>query len=284
LRAYDLARLVGLATIWSLQFLFLRVAVPVFGSAPTADARALLGAVVLIPAALIAGRRFAPRRDWRAYLLISVFNNVLPFMLYALAATALPAGYLSIINGTVPLWTALFAAWLLGEHFGLGRIAGFVLGFAGVAMLVRLGPVAIDAATLLATLAGLGATACWAWAGVLIKQRTGRIDAIALAGATTLLSALILSPGWVGAPPPASWSAQGITALLLLGAGCSGFAYLALFTLLRDIGPSRTLSVGFLTPPLGVLWGWLFLGETVTATMIAGGVLVIAAMALVLRR
>ena len=284
MRPYDLARLAGLATIWSLQFLFLRVAVPVFGSAATADARAFLGAAVLIPAALIAGQRFAPGRDWRAYLLVSVFNNVLPFALYAFAATALPAGYLSIINGTVPLWTALFAAWLLGERFGPGRIAGFVLGFAGVAMLVRLGPIALDTSTLLATLAGLGATACWAWAGVLIKQRTGRIEAIALAGATTLLSALILSPGWAGAPSPSTWTAQGITALLLLGAGCSGFAYLALFTLLRDIGPSRTLSVGFLTPPLGVLWGWLLLDEPLTLSMVGGGALVIAAMALVLRR
>lgn len=284
MRPYDLARLVGLATIWSLQFLFLRVAVPVFGTTATADGRAFLGAAVLIPAALIAGQRFALQRDWRAYLLVSVFNNVLPFVLYALAAIALPAGYLSIINGTVPLWTALFAAWALGERFGPGRVAGFAIGFAGVAMLVRLGPIALEARTLLATLAGLGATACWAWAGILIKQRTGRIDAIAFAGATTLLSALILSPAWVGAPPPSSWTAQGSAALLLLGAGCSGLAYLALFTLLRDIGPSRTLSVGFLTPPLGVLWGWLFLGEPVTASMIGGGVLVVLAMALVLRR
>jgi len=149
---------------------------------------------------------------------------------------------------------------------------------------VRLGPIAIDAATLLATLAGLGATACWAWAGVLIKQRTGRIEAIAFGGATTLLSALILSPGWAAAPLPSTWTAQGIAALLLLGAGCSGLAYLALFTLLRDIGPSRTLSVGFLTPPLGVLWGWLLLDEPLTLSMVGGGALVIVAMALVLRR
>ena len=284
MRAYDLARLFGLAAIWSLQFLFLRVAVPVFGTAATADGRAFLGAAVLIPAALFAGQHFAPRREWRAYLLVSAFNNVLPFVLYAFAATALPAGYLSIINGTVPLWTALFAAWLLHERFGPRRLAGFVLGFAGVALLVRLGPVAIEASTLLATLAGLGATACWAWAGVLIKQRTGRIEPIAFAGATTLLSALLMAPGWIGAPPPSAWTAQGAASLVLLGAGCSGLAYLALFTLLRDIGPSRTLSVGFLTPLLGVLWGWLFLGEAVTASMIGGGVLVVLAMALVLRR
>ncbi|MGB8433096.1 MAG: EamA family transporter, partial [Burkholderiales bacterium] len=65
---------------------------------------------------------------------------------------------------------------------------------------------------------------------------------------------------------------------------CSGIAYLAFFTLVRDIGPSRTLSVTFLIPVLGVLWGWLLLDEAVTLSMLFGGVMVVAALALVIRR
>jgi drug/metabolite transporter (DMT)-like permease len=65
---------------------------------------------------------------------------------------------------------------------------------------------------------------------------------------------------------------------------CSGFAYLAFYTLVRDIGPMRTLSTGLMAPALGVLWGWLLLDETVTAAMVAGAALVLIALALVLRR
>jgi drug/metabolite transporter (DMT)-like permease len=69
-----------------------------------------------------------------------------------------------------------------------------------------------------------------------------------------------------------------------VGVICSGLAYLPFFTLVRDIGPSRTLTVGLAVPVLGVLWGWLLLDETVTLGMLAGAALVLAALGLVLRR
>ena len=69
-----------------------------------------------------------------------------------------------------------------------------------------------------------------------------------------------------------------------MGLLCSGVAYLPFFTLVRDIGPSRTLTVGLAVPVLGVLWGWLFLDEQATLGMLAGAALVMAALALVLRR
>jgi len=97
-------------------------------------------------------------------------------------------------------------------------------------------------------------------------------------------AALILSPAWALAPSPQAWTPEATGALLALGIVCSGIAYLPFFTLLRDIGPSRTLSVTFLVPVLGVFWGWLFLDEAVTAAMLAGAALVLGALSLVLRR
>jgi drug/metabolite transporter (DMT)-like permease len=71
--------------------------------------------------------------------------------------------------------------------------------------------------------------------------------------------------------------------MVALGALCSGLAYLPFFTLVRDIGPTRTLSVGLAVPALGIFWGWLLLGEAVTLTMLAGAALVLAALALVMK-
>jgi drug/metabolite transporter (DMT)-like permease len=93
-----------------------------------------------------------------------------------------------------------------------------------------------------------------------------------------------MAPLWTFATPASAWTAEAAAALLALGLLCSGLAYLPFFSLVRDIGPSRTLTVGLAVPVLGILWGWLLLDETVTAPMLVGAALVLAALALVLRR
>lgn len=285
MRAYDAGRWLLLASLWSLQFLFLRVTVPVFGAAPVAEGRALLGALFVVPwVVFFARQRIAPLEHWKDYLALSLVNNVLPFVCYAFAATSLPAGYLAIINGLVPLSAAVIAAPVLGERLGGGRIAGFLVGLTGVALIVNLGPVALNIRTVLATAAAIAGAALWGWAGVMIKQRTGRLPAMGAAAGTIGFAAALMSPLWALTSPTSTWTPEATAALLALGLLCSGLSYLPFFSLVRDIGPSRTLTVGLAVPVLGILWGWLFLDETVTAAMLAGAALVLAALVLVLKR
>jgi len=283
MRSYDLARLLALAAMWSLQYLFMRVAVPALGAGLVAEIRALAAALFLLPAVLLMGYRVDLLAHPRTFFRLSLVNNVLPFACFAFAAASLPAGYLSLINGIVPLWTALFAAWLLNEPLGGRRIIGFALGLGGVALIVNLGPVVLDAQVVVAVLVGLLGAAFWGWGGVMIKQHTGEMPALALAAGSITYSALLLSPGWVQATT-ATWTVATTSAAIAVGVVCSGIAYLAFFTLVRDIGPSRTLAVTFLIPVLGVLWGWLLLDEAVTLSMVVGGLMVVAALGLVLRR
>lgn len=285
MQAYDAGRWLLLATLWSLQFLFLRVAVPVFGAAPVAEARALLGALFLVPWVVFVARQpIAPLKHWKDYLALGLVNNVLPFVCYAFAAISLPAGYLAIINGLVPLSAAVIAAPVLGERLRAPRVAGFLVGIAGVALIVNLGPVAMDARTLLASTAAIAGATLWGWAGVMIKQRSGRLPAMGAAAGTISFAALIMAPLWALAPPASTWTPGAAAALLGVGLLCSGVAYLPFFSLIRDIGPSRTLTVGLAVPVLGILWGWLLLDEAVTVPMLLGAALVLAALVLVLRR
>jgi drug/metabolite transporter (DMT)-like permease len=283
-RAYDWARLLALASLWSLQYLFLRVCVPVMGAGAVADGRAILGALFLIPAALFMGQRIALREHWRDHLIISLYNNVLPFLCIAWAAGVLPASYLSVLSGTVPLWAAVFAAWALKEPLRRRQVAGFIVGLAGVALIVNLGPVAIDARALLGVAATLVGTAMWGWGGVIIKRRSGTLSPIGLAAGSITVGAMVMLPLWAGATPPATWTPEAGIALVALGLLGTGLAYLAFFTLVRDIGPARTLTTGLIIPALGVLWGWLFLDEAVTLAMLAGVVLVVGALVLVVKR
>ncbi len=282
MRPYDYARFLSVAVLWSLPFILLRITVPVFGSALVAESRSLFAACVVVVAALLSGARIAPLAHWRDHLSLGITNNVLPFLCFSYAAIFLPAGYLAIMNGLVPLFTALFAAWKLGEPLSARKLVGFLLGVAGVALIVNLGPVELTTGVMLAVGLGVVGAASWAYAGVQIKERTGSLPSLGLAAGSTAVAALLKAPPWVNAPP-ATWTLQAAIYLVVLGAVCSGGAYLAFFSLIRDIGPSRTMVLGYLVPVLGVAWGWLLLDETVTPGMVAGGLLVLGAMALILR-
>jgi drug/metabolite transporter (DMT)-like permease len=262
----------------------MRVSVPVFGTAMVAEGRGLFAALFLVPWMLLVMRREPGLgAHWRDHLAVSLANNVLPFICMAWAATLLPASYLAVMNGMVPLWSAIIAAPVLKEPLGAHRIAGFVLGITGVALIVNLGPVALDRWTVLASLAGMAGAAFWGWAGVVIRQRTGRVSAMSLATGSIVFTTVLLSPAWLTLPPVAAWTPPATAALIALGALCTGLGYLPFFTLVRDIGPTRTLSVGLAVPVLGIFWGWLLLGETITLAMIAGAALVLIALALVMK-
>jgi drug/metabolite transporter (DMT)-like permease len=283
-RAWDAGRWLLLATLWSLQYIFMRLSVPTFGAPIVADGRAIFSAIFLVPWMLYVLRQeIGMRAHWRDYLWVAMVNNVLPFLCLAYAATGIPASYLAVMNGMVPLWSAVIAAPVLKERLSGWRIAGFLLGMAGVALIVNLGPIALNAHTITAALAGVAGTAFWGWAGVVIRQRTGRVPAMSLATGSIILCALILSPAWVQVPPPVTWTPIAVGGLIALGLLVSGVAYLPFFTLVRDIGPSRTLTVGLAVPVLGIFWGWLLLGETVTLPMLLGAGLVLLALGLVMR-
>jgi drug/metabolite transporter (DMT)-like permease len=284
-RAYDAGRWLLIALLWSIQYIFMRMSVPVFGAAVVAETRVLFSAAFLLPWVILFTReQIGLRRHWRDHLAVALTNNVLPFALMAWAASILPAGYLSIISGTVPLWSAVTAALVLKESMNRRSIAGFVLGVIGVALIVKLGPVELNFRTLLGTLAAMAGAALWGWAGVVIKQSSARVQPMALAAGSVALSSLILSPALAGAPPIGAWTFEATAAAIALGALCSGLAYLPFFTLVRDIGPTKTLTVGFAVPVLGVLWGWMILDEAVTLPMLVGAAIVLLALVLVLRK
>src|SRR4051812_18302730 len=263
----------------------MRMAVPVFGTGIVAESRGLFAAAFLVPWVIIVMREsIGLRAHWRDHLAVTMVNNVLPFICFAWAATELPASYLAVMNGMVPLWSGVIAAPVLKEPFGARRVIGFILGLAGIALIVKLGPVAVTPRIVLAAVAGMVGAALWGWAGVVIRQRTGRVAPMSLAAGSVVFSMLILSPAWVELPPPATWTPSAVAALIALGTLVSGVAYLPFFTLVRDIGPTRTLTVGLAVPVLGIFWGWLLLGEIITLSMLGGAALVLIALVLVIKR
>ena len=289
----SLLRLIALAALWGGSFLFLRIAVPAFGALPTTFGRVGLGALGL---AVVVGLAIEPARRrlgdrWPAVLALGVLNSALPFLLFAFAAGTLPAGYSAILNATAPLAGVLLGAAFFGERAGVPRWSGVCLGLAGVAVLVRAGPVALDASGGLAVAACLAAAGCYALAGFLARrwlQAGTAPDSTVVAFGSQLGAAAVLAPCvavalWRAPVPLPAVHPSSVGALLALGLACTSLAYVLYFRLLADVGPVRTLAVTFLIPLFGVLWGRLVLGEPLGWAHAAGGGLVAAAVALVLR-
>ncbi|GAB1435994.1 DMT family transporter [Sphaerotilus sulfidivorans] len=271
----DLLDLTLLAALWGGSFLFMRYAVPDFGVVPLIWLRVALASICLLPLLLLKRQFGALRRQAGALTVMSLFNSGLPFLLIAWATLSITAGLASIMNAMTPVFTALIGALWLGDRLDGRRSLGLLLGLAGVALLAADKADFRPGGSGWAIVAMLLATACYGFAANHTRRYLQGVPALVNATGTQLVSALVLLP-------PALWSwperMPGLgpwLAALVLGVACSALAYLLFFRLIARVGASRAVTVTFLVPVFGTLWGALFLGEPVTASMLAGGAVVL---------
>lgn len=271
----DLLDLTLLAALWGGSFLFMRYAVPDFGVVPLIWLRVALASICLLPLLLLKRQFGALRQQAGALTVMSLFNSGLPFLLIAWATLSITAGLASIMNAMTPVFTALIGALWLGDRLDGRRGLGLLLGLAGVALLAADKADFRPGGSGWAIVAMLLATACYGFAANHTRRYLQGVPALVNATGTQLVSALVLLP-------PALWSwperMPGLgpwLAALVLGVACSALAYVLFFRLIARVGASRAVTVTFLVPVFGTLWGALFLGEPVTASMLAGGAVVL---------
>lgn len=277
----DAATLLAVAARWGASFLFIRVAVPELRPVALIEARVLLAGLALL--AVVTGLHCLPawRSDWRGYLLLGALSAAAPFTLIAAAELRLTASLASILNATTPLFALLLGAARLREPLSGRRLTGVVLGIAGVAVLVGLGPVHLTVPVLLAVAASLLAAMLYAVGGVYARTRFAGTAPITLATGQQLgAAALLLLPTLL--LPPARTPSPGVgLAVLTLALACTALGFVLFYRLVARLGPTGALSVTFLVPVFGLLWGALFLHEQVTASTGVGLLVVLAGVALV---
>lgn len=277
MRKADLIRLVFLAAIWGASFLFTRIVAPVLGAVWTAETRVTVAGIAMLLFLIATNRKIDIRANWKPYLVLGTLNSALPFALFSYAAITLPAGYSAIVNATSPLWGALIGAAVLGEALTTRKIAGLLAGITGVAFLVRLGPVPFSHDVMLAALACLSAAFCYGISGAYSKKVSKQMAPQLMATGSQLGSILVLVPFLTIVPIRGEvtlWIVVVAAALALL---CSAVAYFMYFRLIADIGPTKALTVTFLVPLFALLWGALFLHETINVNTVIGCGLVVLA-------
>jgi drug/metabolite transporter (DMT)-like permease len=279
--ARQLTMLTTLAALWGTSFLFIRIADRSLGPIVLPAVRVSCAGVVL---GIIAGASRTPvavQAHWRQYLALGALASAIPFTLISAAEVTLPAGLASILNVTPPLWSTIIAVVLLNEPLTRRLTIGLVLALAGVALVVGLAPVAINAQFLVAVAAMLASGLSYAASGHYVRLQLADEPPLALATMQQLAAALLLAPAIAIAPTRYTPSSTGLVAVVALALLGTAWAFPLYFRLLAEVGTTRAQSVTFLVPVFGLLWGALFLGERLRAIEGLGTVVLLGGVALV---
>ncbi|WP_042202493.1 DMT family transporter [Paenibacillus camerounensis] len=280
----DFTVLLLLAFAWGASFLFMRIASPELGPVFTTELRVALAAAALLLYAKITRKQLALLRHWKPFLLLGALNAALPFTLICMAELELNASLAAILNATTPMFAALAAWGIKHERPGLSKSIGLIIGLAGVAVLVGWSPVPLTGTTLLSVLYSLGAALAYGFGG-LYAARAGRgLAPLTLAAGQQLGAAVVLLPLAVIFAPKQLPSAAAVYSVLGLSLICTAVAYLLYFYLIQSVGAVKTVSVTFLVPVFGLMWGALFLNEPIYVNTLAGLVIILLGVLLINRR
>ncbi|MDQ7024125.1 MAG: EamA family transporter [Anaerolineae bacterium] len=274
--------LVLLGAIWGASFLFIRVAVHDFGPMPLMFMRVTLGGLVLLAYATFLRQTPDLGSRWRKFLIMGSLNAAIPFVLIAWSELTINASLAAIINSMTPLFTAVIAAFLGNEDLTWQKVSGVMLGIIGVSVLVGGSPMELNQEVIVAVLASVVAALFYGiGANYASRHFTGKHPLHTSIGQLLGASLILLIPA--GATiPSATPSTAAIIAMLALVLVSTTFAYMLYFFLLNNVGPTRTVSVTFLVPVFGTIWGIIFLDETFNMSMLLGMAIILTSVGLVI--
>jgi len=272
----DWLTLIALALIWGAAFLFISVAVDEVAPLTYVWLRLTIAAAAMWlflwwrsePAGL-------PRQVWGSIMVLALFNNAIPFVLFGWGQTHIASGLAAILNATTPIWGVVVAHLFTKDEKLSGRkLVGVALGFGGVTVMI--GPALLGALgdNVFAQLACVAAALCYAFAGVWARRYRGMgLSPISVttgqltAGALVMLPlALLVDRPWLDALP----SLKAIGAIAALAVVCSAFAYILYFRLIDRAGATNALLVTLLVPPVAIFLGSLVLNEVIEPRDFAG--------------
>lgn len=274
MRVQDFAKLLLLGAIWGASFMLIKWSAPEIGIFPLVEIRALGATLLLIPLVYFKRQQRDLFQYWPQLFIVGLLNTAVPFCLFNYSLLHIEAGLAAILNGTAPMFGVLVAYLFVKETIGWWGLLGMLLGFAGV-VLISYEQTTGAQATVLPVLAVLGATLCYGIAASYLKAKLSHVKPFAVAGGSQFFAVLILLPLALFNIPEAMPSARAVTSALVLAFLCTGLAYVLYFDLIAKIGASRALTVGYLVPLFGVLWGYLILNESLSHAELLGGAFVL---------
>jgi drug/metabolite transporter (DMT)-like permease len=278
----DWALLALLSVLWGGSFFFAGVAVRELPPLSIVSARVGLAALLLLPLHwIMIGRLPSGPGAWRAFLVMAMLNNVIPFSLIVTAQHGIASGLASVLNATTPLFTVVVLAAFGEEKLLPRKIVGVLAGLGGIAILEWQGSFAFaDARALLC----LGAALSYGFAGLWGRRHLAGVAPLTSATCQLICSTLIMSllaamfeRPWHLPIPSAStlWSLVGLAAL------STALAYIVFFQILVRSGSANVMLVTLLVPVTSIFLGHFVLGEVVRVRDIIGALVIASSLLIV---
>ena len=269
---------ISLGLIWGSSFLWIKIAVQEMGPITLVAYRVLFGLLFGLMVVLFQRAKWPSNfKEWLPLLVLGMTNIAIPFFLISWGEQVIDSGVASILDATVPLFTILVAHFLLhDDKMTVPKVLGLLMGFAGVVVLMSK-DIGASSGSMLGQAAVI--LACVFYAGSSIYARKFTEDT----------PAIFRSAGPLVPAPAVMWLASFLfeapvkvpdlsiiwIALLWLGILGSGIAFILLYYLIHEIGPTRTTMVTYLFPLSGVTLGVIFLNEELTWQVLTGAILII---------
>ncbi len=267
--------LLFLAALWGASYLFIKVALAEVSPAGIVFVRTTLAALLLAPVALVRGAFSGLGRSTGALLALAVVQVAGPFLLISQGEREISSSLAGILVATAPIFTFLLAIRLEREQRTRAvSIVGVVLGISGVALLLGLDTGGEGAALLgglLVVLASLG----YALGAFYFRRKMGGTKPIGAVTASMGTSALMTLPFALASLPADTPGAKAIGALTALGVLGTGVSFVLFYTLIAEVGPTKSSLVAYVAPGFSVLYGVTLLGEPFGPATFAGLVMIV---------
>ena len=284
-RLADWLILAALVVAWGSSFAMSKVAVGHLDASWVVALRLAVAALVLVPYALASGQTLlASRPVWGKFVWLGLIGHAAPFFLITWGIHFVASGVSGLLMGAIPLFLVVLAHFTLpDERLTIAKAAGFLLGFAGIIVLI--GPekilhLSLSGDALKGELAILAGCACYAVHGVTAKRMgfehpAKQTAAVCLSGAImALVLALAASPtGLAGKPAAAFWAVAG------LGLVPTALATLMTYRLMARVGPSFVAYANYLVPAFALLLGAAAFGEPLSWNVLTSLVLIVGGIA-----
>lgn len=275
----------ALGVIWGASFLLIKLAVHDMSPVVLVLIRSGSGAAAL--AVIMVGmRKPLLSHDWKVrlvpFLVMAMANALLPWFLIAWGEQHITSGLASILNSTTTLWTAILIFWVIpAERPSALNYLGVVLGISGVAILVLPDITAHGLnGNVLGVLAVVGASISYAVAALFQRTRLRGMSVYQQSFGQLAVTSLLAIPIAAPAIPNVHLAWLSMGAVIALGVGGSGIAYLLYYYTMNTLGAVRATGVTFVVPVTAVFWGIVLLGERLSPPVVAGMVVILAGVVL----
>jgi drug/metabolite transporter (DMT)-like permease len=277
--------LTSIGIIWGSQFVLNAVAIQVIPPLTLAAGRILVGAVTLWGVSYwfpqqrkSAQMQVQSKKLWCTYLLIGIFEAILPFFLVPWGQQFVDSSIAAILMGTIPIFTLLFAVIFKQEFWSLKKLASVLLGFVGVVVLVAPG-IHPEHSRAVGELAILGGAISFALSIILLKKLPSASAVVSVrnillaAAIPMIILSLILDKPWM-----IHFTLPSVSALLILGSFSAGLVYLMYMILIHRAGPTFASLTNYLVPLVGIVVGIVFMSDVLQLQQAVALVIILAAL------